>query len=135
MADSASPVAAASTQHCPQQDLLPLILQLLAALLLELCAARPAVGDLDSSLAADSALVLLQVCLGDVSGGVGWRGSLCRTVVWCGGVGVRVGAHPAFRIQHSAFVGQGLVGRMKGTSAGGLGCQGHFACRQLQVLT
>jgi hypothetical protein len=41
---------------------LPLILQLFEALLLEPCPARPAVGDLDPTLAADTALALLQVC-------------------------------------------------------------------------
>lgn len=86
LADSASTGSAASTQYCLQQDLLPLVLELLAALLLEPCAARPAVGGLDPSLAADSALALLQVCLGDGGGGGGggWRGLLSRTVVWCG---------------------------------------------------
>lgn len=79
--------SAASTQYCPQQELLPLVLQLLAALLLEPCATRPAVGDLDPTLAVGTALALLQVswvmalvvllagggCVGLWRGGVGWQ--------------------------------------------------------------
>lgn len=44
------------------QDILPLAVQLLAALLLEPSAARPPVGCLDSSCAAQTAATLLQVC-------------------------------------------------------------------------
>ena len=42
-------------------DIVALLLQLLAALLLESSPARPAVGSLDPSLAADTAAALLKV--------------------------------------------------------------------------
>jgi hypothetical protein len=43
------------------QDLVVLLVQLLAALLLEPSPARPAVGSLDANLATDTAATLLQV--------------------------------------------------------------------------
>lgn len=43
------------------QDLLVLLVQLLAALLLEPSPARPAAGSLDANLATDTAATLLQV--------------------------------------------------------------------------
>lgn len=43
------------------QDMVVLLVQLLAALLLEASPARPAVGSLDATLAADAAAALMQV--------------------------------------------------------------------------
>lgn len=44
-------------------DIVALLLQLLAALLLQTFPARPVVGSLDPSLAADTAAALLKVCM------------------------------------------------------------------------